>query len=77
MLRHTFSHFHLDIEPVELTLPKAAARVADGADEFWYRLDAPARLGLAAPVKRLLQALTTDTSGEGQDGTHGQMRLVG
>ena len=77
VLRHTFSHFHLDIEPVELTLPDAAARVADGEDEFWYRLDAPARLGLAAPVKRLLQALTTDTSGEGQDGTHGQMRLVG
>jgi A/G-specific adenine glycosylase len=77
VLRHTFSHFHLDIEPVEITLSAAPPQVADGADELWYRLDAPARLGLAAPVKRLLQALTLDTSGEGQDGTHGQMRLVG
>ena len=76
LLRHSFSHYHLDIEPVELTLPKGAARVADGDDERWYRLDAPARLGLAAPVKRLLQSLA-DTSGEDQDGAHGQMRLVG
>jgi len=73
-LRHSFSHYHLDIEPVELTLPAGAMRAADG--ERWYRLDAPPRLGLAAPVKRLLQSLT-DTSGEDQDGTHGQMRLVG
>lgn len=76
LLRHSFSHYHLDIEPVELTLPTGAARVADGDDERWYRLDAPARLGLAAPVKRLLQSLA-DTSGEDQDGAHGQMRLVG
>ena len=76
LLRHSFSHYHLDIEPVELTLPAVAARAADGADERWYRLDAPPRLGLAAPVKRLLQALM-DTSGEDQDGSHGQMRLVG
>ena len=75
-LRHSFSHYHLDIEPVELALPKGTGRVADGADERWYELDAPPRLGLAAPVKRLLQALV-DTSGEGRDGTHGQMRLVG
>jgi len=77
VLRHTFSHFHLDIEPVELALPAADATRADGGDEYWYRPDVPARLGLAAPVKRLLQTLTTDTPGEGQDGTHGQMRLVG
>jgi A/G-specific adenine glycosylase len=77
VLRHTFSHFHLDIEPVELALPPAAMKAADGGDEYWYRPDAPARLGLAAPVKRLLQSLTTDTQGEGQDGAHGQMRLVG
>jgi A/G-specific adenine glycosylase len=76
LLRHTFSHFHLDIEPVEIELPKGALRAADDADERWYKLDAPARLGLAAPVKRLLQALK-DGSGEEADGTHGQMRLVG
>lgn len=76
LLRHSFSHYHLDIEPVELALPKGAGRAADGAEERWYDLDAPPRLGLAAPVKRLLQALR-DTSGEDQDGAHGQMRLVG
>ena len=76
LLRHTFSHFHLDIEPVEIELPKGALRAADDADERWYKLGAPARLGLAAPVKRLLQKLK-DGSGEEHDGTHGQMRLVG
>ncbi|HEV2212880.1 MAG TPA: NUDIX domain-containing protein, partial [Gammaproteobacteria bacterium] len=73
--RHSFSHFHLDIEPVELRLPKTAARAAEG-EERWYRLDKPARLGLAAPVKNLLQALA-EGSGEDDDGAHGQMRLVG
>ncbi len=78
VLRHTFSHFHLDIEPVELALPKsAAARIADAGDECWYRTSKPLQLGLAAPVKRLLQTLAAETSGEEQDGAHGQMRLVG
>ena len=76
VLRHTFSHFHLDIEPVELVLPQTAVRIADGEDEVWYRPDAPARLGLAAPVKRLLQTLTEETGGD-EDGAHSQMRLVG
>ena len=77
VLRHTFSHFHLDIEPVELELSKRAVRVADDESEYWYRPGGPKRLGLAAPVKRLLQGLAEETSGEGQDGAHGQMRLVG
>ena len=76
LLRHSFSHYHLDIEPVELVLPEGTVRAADVAGERWYELDAPPRLGLAAPVKRLLQSLM-DTSGEDQDGTHRQMRLVG
>ena len=75
VLRHSFSHFHLDIEPVELGLPKATVRAAEG-EERWYQLDKPARLGLAAPVKGLLQALA-EGSGEDDDGAHGQMRLVG
>ncbi|HEV2331838.1 MAG TPA: A/G-specific adenine glycosylase [Gammaproteobacteria bacterium] len=73
--RHSFSHFHLDIEPVELRLPKTAARAAEG-EERWYRLDKPARLGLAAPVKDLLRTLA-EGPGEDDDGAHGQMRLVG
>jgi A/G-specific adenine glycosylase len=55
-LRHTFSHFHLDIEPLEVRL-SAAAAVADAAATRWLPLGETPRLGLAAPVKRLLESL--------------------
>ena len=58
-LRHTFSHFHLDIEPVRLDLPPGrAVRDADG--EKWVALGKNVRLGLAAPVKRLLEQLAAE-----------------
>ena len=57
-LRHTFSHFHLDIEPVEVHLAGAAA-VQEGASR-WYRLGQPLRVGLAAPVKKLLDGLARE-----------------
>jgi A/G-specific adenine glycosylase len=59
VLRHSFSHFHLDIEPVELVLPLVAA-VQDGGAERWQRLGETPRLGLAAPVKRLLDSLAAE-----------------
>lgn len=55
-LRHTFSHFHLDIEPWEVRL-SAAAAVADAAASRWQPLGKTPQLGLAAPVKRLLDTL--------------------
>ena len=56
MLRHTFSHFHLDISPLEVRL-SAAATVADAGIRRWQTLGETPKLGLAAPVKRLLDAL--------------------
>ncbi|RMF94537.1 MAG: adenine DNA glycosylase [Gammaproteobacteria bacterium] len=54
--RHAFTHFELDIEPAIVQLPRTAnCMEADGW--LWYKLDAPAEVGLAAPVSRLLQAL--------------------
>ena len=61
LLRHSFSHFHLDIEPVELMLPPTAA-VQEAAAERWQRLGETPRLGLAAPVKRLLDSLAMERS---------------
>jgi A/G-specific adenine glycosylase len=55
-LRHTFSHFHLDIEPMEVSLPALAA-VHDKQASRWQVLGQPIRLGLAAPVKKLLDDL--------------------
>ncbi|EKF75422.1 A/G-specific adenine glycosylase [Alcanivorax hongdengensis A-11-3] len=52
--RHTFSHFHLDITPLEVTVRLAG--VADNEGR-WVEPAAPGELGLAAPVKKLLATL--------------------
>ncbi len=52
-LRHTFSHFHLDIQPLLLRVEQGHGVAESG--QVWYNLRQPSRLGLAAPVKKLLQ----------------------
>ncbi len=54
--RHTFSHYHLDITPVLVQLCQAAHTISRG-DNHWYNLRQPLALGLAAPVKILLEKL--------------------
>jgi len=56
-LRHTFSHFHLDIHPVLLRISGAGRAVMDDAESVWYNPAKPKNLGLAAPVQRLLNQL--------------------
>lgn len=56
--RHTFSHYHLDITPIRVTLHTPMTVVRESGDH-WYNLDAPSKLGLAAPVKELLNTFTT------------------
>lgn len=56
-LRHSFSHYDLDILPLEVRLTAASRRVADGDDARWYRLNAPPELGLAAPIRSLIEKL--------------------
>ena len=55
--RHTFSHYHLDITPVLIQLAKTPRAIASGGSH-WYSLHAPEALGLAAPVKKLLEKLS-------------------
>ena len=57
-LRHTFSHFHLDIQPVQVRYAGHTGAVMDEADSVWYNLDTPPPGGLAAPVQQLLSQLT-------------------
>ncbi len=53
-LVHTFSHFQLSIEPWLVQVQESGHHVAE-ADWLWYNLATPPRLGLAAPVKTLLE----------------------
>ena len=56
-LRHTFSHFHLDITPMQVKLRNTPTNhVMEGAATLWYNISQPQKIGLAAPVKKLLQA---------------------
>lgn len=73
-LRHTFSHFHLDIEPVLLTIEPINAR--DETTVIWFEPASPPQVGLARPVSKLLETLKAIT-GETADAAHSQMRLVG
>ena len=57
LLRHTFSHFHLDIHPIPARLVSANACVMEDAESVWYNCRQPDERGLAAPVKRLLDQL--------------------
>lgn len=56
-LRHTFSHFHLDIEPIRVRLAAAPRTGVAETGTVWYNLRRPEALGLAAPVKKLLASL--------------------
>ncbi len=56
-LRHTFSHFHLEITPVQLSVDASRCGIMDSARWLWYPLDHSIPVGLAAPVKKLLQQL--------------------
>jgi len=56
-LRHSFSHFHLDIHPIPARLVGDGLRIMESGDSVWYNCRRPDERGLAAPVKRLLDQL--------------------
>ncbi|MEX2496608.1 MAG: A/G-specific adenine glycosylase [Woeseia sp.] len=56
-VRHSFSHYHLDIRPVVLHLETAPAGIADAADCIWYNYIEAPRFGVAAPVMKLIDYL--------------------
>jgi A/G-specific adenine glycosylase len=55
---HGFTHFKLNMTPVEIRVEQSAARMSDetldGDRWLWYNLHRPTQVGLAAPVSRLL-----------------------
>lgn len=55
--RHTFSHFHLEIAPVLLTIKASARKIMEEGQQIWYNLEHSQAVGLPAPVKLLLETL--------------------
>ncbi len=56
VVRHSFTHYDLDIEPWVLALQGRAPRMA-GTELKWQALRASQSIGLPAPVARLLEEL--------------------
>lgn len=58
-LRHSFSHYDLDIQPVVVRIAATSRKVADGNDAIWHPLDELLPGGIAAPVQTLINTLKT------------------
>ena len=57
VLRHTFSHFHLDITPWEARVENPVDRVMEQPGSVWYKPGQAPPGGMPAPVVRLLSGL--------------------
>ena len=53
-LRHTFSHYHLDITPCRVSVI-AASEVRESGQQHWYGANNYKECALAAPVAKILQ----------------------
>ncbi len=58
-VRHTFTHFHLDIIPVQVSLSAEQCKLVVFSNGFWYNAVQAPVYGLAVPVARLLTQLTS------------------
>jgi A/G-specific adenine glycosylase len=60
VVKHSFSHYDLFMQPLKLVVVNAKHSVMDADRWLWYNTAAPPQVGLAAPVKKLLQAFESD-----------------
>lgn len=54
--RHTFSHYHLDITPMYVSIKKETSIIEDSSSQ-WVDLTQPLQIGMPAPIKKLLKSL--------------------
>jgi A/G-specific adenine glycosylase len=64
--RHTFTHFHLDIAPLRIRLG-AVDGVADSVGLVWRRPGGELDLGVAAPIRKLIEGHTERHSGRASE----------
>ena len=55
--RHTFSHYHLDYTPLVIQTESPTNFVMEAERTVWYNGEQINKLGLAAPIKHLLQIM--------------------
>ena len=52
--RHSFSHFHLDYQPLQVEVEEFCDSINENNDLVWYNPENPLSLGMPAPIKALL-----------------------
>ena len=60
--RHTFSHFHLDYQPIAVNVGATEVfkdRVSEKGNQVWYNPQKPISLGMPAPIKALFDGLNS------------------
>ena len=60
--RHTFSHFHLDYQPIAVNVGATEIfkdRVSEKGNQVWYNPQKPISLGMPAPIKALFDGLNS------------------
>ena len=60
ILRHGFTHFSLDIEPVVIAVRRTKARVHESGGAMWLSLDEAKRAALPVPAKKIIALLFTE-----------------
>jgi A/G-specific adenine glycosylase len=58
--RHTFSHYHLDIQPAFVQLSKPQLQIRGDNQYAWFSFAELQHIGMPAPVKKLLVKLEAD-----------------
>lgn len=56
-VRHTFSHFHLDIQVYRAMVTRSDNLISAPAASLWFDRKQPQSIGLAAPIKTLLHTI--------------------
>ena len=77
VMRHSFSHFHLDITPILAMESRADCRIMDTAGRHWYRPGSDDELGIAAPVEKMLKRLSTLENNRSTDEQNRAVRKTG
>jgi A/G-specific adenine glycosylase len=57
ILRHSFSHFDLDIQPILVRFKSHTSKFVESDSKTWYRLNGVPPGGFSAPVKKLIDQL--------------------
>jgi len=55
-IRHSFTHFDLDLNPLIVKVRAKDLAVHDDGEKLWYHPSKPAKVGLPAPIKTIIQA---------------------